>query len=172
METTNLASFPSKKMNYTAINVFLQNLSTLTIAEFTISTRTDIKLQTSVKKIREQIRCVAHSPLTTVAMTIALLSSLRTCIVQIQSVRVNLACTKGLFNLSAEAVINVRNARLCARCAICLWKIKQIPFSCRLAKGFTFLKRVQNQFKILLEMCIVLASIVSTERNPNIMTVV
>ena len=47
-----------------------------------------------------------------------------------------------LFNLSAEAIINVRNARLCARCAIFHLKSKQIPFSCRLVRGFTILKRV------------------------------
>ena len=104
-------------------------------------------------------------------MTIAQLFSLGTCIVQIQSVRVNFACTKKLFNLSAEAIINVRNARLCARRAIFLLKIKQIPFSSRLVKGFTILKRVQNQFKMLSEMCIVLARIVSTERNENLLTV-
>ena len=49
-------------------------------------------------------------------------------------------------------------------------KIKQIPFSCRMAKGFTFLKRVQNQFKMLLEVCIVLASIVPTEKNAIYLT--
>ena len=96
-------------------------------------------------------------------LTIALLISLRTCIVQIQDVRVNFACTKRLFNLSAEAIINARNARLYVRCAIFLLKIEQIPFSCRLVKGFTLLKRLQNQFKMLLEMCIVLASLVPTE---------
>ena len=64
-----------------------------------------------------------------------------------------------LFNLSAEAIINARNVGLCARCAKFFLKVKQIPFSCRLVKGFTFLKRAQNQFKMLLEMFIVLASI-------------
>ena len=44
-----LAYFPSKSLNCTAINLFLQKLSTLTIVQFTISTRTDITLQTSVK---------------------------------------------------------------------------------------------------------------------------
>ena len=73
-------------------------------------------------------------------MTIALLFSLGTCIIQKQSIRVNFACTKRLFNLSAEASIDVSNARLCGRCAIFLLKIKQNPFSCRLAKGYTFLK--------------------------------
>ena len=46
-------------------------------------------------------------------MTLALLFSSRTCIVQKQSDWVNFACTKRLFNLPAEAIINVRNARLC-----------------------------------------------------------
>ena len=55
---------------------------------------------------------------------------------------VNLACTKRLFDLSAEAIVNVRNARLCASSAIFLLKIKETPISCRLFKGFAFLKRV------------------------------
>ena len=109
---------------------------------------------------------LAHSRLI-VGMTIVLLFSLATCIAQIQSVWVNFACTKRLFNFSAEAIINVRNARLCARCAIFLLMNKQTPFYCRLVKGFTFLKRAQKQFKMLLEMSIVLASIVSTETNAN-----
>ena len=45
----NSCVFPSKSLNYTAINLFLQKLSTLTIVKSTISTRTDITLQTSVK---------------------------------------------------------------------------------------------------------------------------
>ena len=49
LETTILAYFRSKKLNYTAIYLFLQKLSTLTIVNFTISTRTNITLQTSVK---------------------------------------------------------------------------------------------------------------------------
>ena len=97
-------------------------------------------------------------------MTIALIFSLGTCIVQIQNVWVNFACTERLLNLLAEAIINARNVRLCARWAIVLSKIKQIPFSCRLIEGFTFLKRVQSKFKMLLEMSIVLESIVSTEK--------
>ena len=104
-------------------------------------------------------------------ITIALLFSLATCIVQIQSVWVNFACTKRLFNLSAEAIIKARNARLCVKCAIFLLKINEIPFSCRLVQGFTFLKRIQNQFKMLLETCIVPVSIVSTERSANLLVV-
>ena len=104
-------------------------------------------------------------------MTIALLFSLGTFIVEIQNVWVNFACTKRLFNLLAEAIINVRNKGLCARCAVFLLEIKQFPFSCRLVVGFIFLKRTQNQFKMLLEMSIVPASIVPTERNANYLVV-
>ena len=51
-KTTILASFVSKSMSYTAIILFLQKLSILTIVKFTIYTRTDITLQTSVKELR------------------------------------------------------------------------------------------------------------------------
>ena len=111
-----------------------------------------------------------HSPLM-VGMTKALLFTLGTYIVQIQSVWVNFACTKRLFNNLAEAKINVRNVGLCARYAIFPLKIKQIPFSCQLVKGFTFLKRAQNQFKMFLEISIVLTSIVPTERIANLLVV-
>ena len=62
LETTNLAYFPSKSLNYTAINLFLQKLSTVTIAKFTISARTDITLQTSVKYLRAITMCSAFTP--------------------------------------------------------------------------------------------------------------
>ena len=62
--------------------------------------------------------------------------------------KVNFTCTKRLFNLPAEAIINARNARLCVKFAIFHLKIKQNLFSCRLVLGFTFLKKIQNQFKV------------------------
>ena len=95
----------------------------------------------------EQLWCAGHSALI-VGVTIALLFSLGTCIVPIQSVRVNFACPERLLNLSAEAILNVHNARLCARCAKFLFEIKRIPFFCRLIKWFTFLEKVHSQFKI------------------------
>ena len=82
-----------------------------------------------------------------------------------------LCLRKILFNLSAEAIINSRNARLCVKFAIFHLKIKQSLFYCRLVLGFTFLKRIQSQFKLSLEMCIVPASIVSTKRNANLLVV-
>ena len=82
----------------------------------------------------EQLRCLAHPPLI-VRMTTALFFSLETCIVQIQSVRVNFAGTKRLLNLSAKAIINARIARLCARYAIFLLKFKDFPFFLSFVQG-------------------------------------
>ena len=62
LQTTNLAYFPSKCLNYRAINLFLRKISTLTIAKFTISTRTDITLVTSLKKLRANTMCSAFNP--------------------------------------------------------------------------------------------------------------
>ena len=90
---------------------------------------------------------------------------------KIQSVWINFVCTKSQFNLWAEAIFNVRNVRLCVRCAIILLENKQTPFSCRLVKVFTFLKGTKNQFKMLLKMCIVPVSFVSTKRNANLRVV-
>ena len=169
-ETTIFVFFPSKSLNYTAVNLFLQTLSTSNIAKFTISTRTDITLKTSVKYLRAITISSAFTP--DCGYDNGAINIIGTGIAQIQSVWINFACTKRLFNLLAEAIINVHNVDLCARCAIFLLKIKQTPFSCPLVKGFTFLKRAQNQFKMLLEMSFVLASIVSTERNVNLLVVI
>ena len=54
---------------------------------------------------------------------------------QIQMVWVNSARTKRLFNLSAEAIINIRNARLCARCAIFLSEDQTIFFFLSFGQG-------------------------------------
>ena len=45
----NSCVFSFKTLIYTVINLFLQKLTNLIIAKFTISTRTDITLQTSLK---------------------------------------------------------------------------------------------------------------------------
>ena len=62
LEATILAFFRSKSSNYTAINLFLQKLSTLMIAKVTISTRTDITLQRSVKYLRAITMCSSFTP--------------------------------------------------------------------------------------------------------------
>ena len=78
---------------------------------------------------------------------------------------------KRLFNPPVEAIFKVRNAGLCAKCTIIFLKITQIFFLVVWPRGFSILKRVHNQIKTLLEMSIVLASIVLTESNANVLTV-
>ena len=163
LKRTTLASFPSKSLNITVISSFLQKLSTLVTAKLNISTRINFMLLTSVIFFRA----------TTMRSTDCGYDN--STIILIGDVYCpNTKCSgklclqkKRLLSLLVEAIINVRNAR----CAIFLLKNKQVHFSCRLVKGCTFLKRGQNQFKMLLEMCIVLASIVSTERNANLLVV-
>ena len=50
-------SFPSKSLNYPAINLYSQKLSTLTVANFTTSTRTDKTLQIILKCLRAITMC-------------------------------------------------------------------------------------------------------------------
>ena len=47
----------------------------------------------------------------------------------------NLACTKRLFNLSAEAITSVRNARVCARWAIFYFEDQADSFFLSFGKG-------------------------------------
>ena len=61
LETTILASFPSKSLNYTAKNLTLKKLPTLTKAKFSISTRTDTTLQASVKYLKAITMCSAFT---------------------------------------------------------------------------------------------------------------
>ena len=148
-----------------ALKLFLQKLSTLTSAKLKICTRTDVSLRRNVKKLRAITMCSAFTPDFGYDNSNIILFGDLYC--------PNTKCSgtfsmhKKTFHLSAESIINARNARVCVRCAIFLLKIKQIPVSCPLVKDFTILKRLQNQFKMLLEICIVVARIVPTERNAN-----
>ena len=126
LETAVLAYFPTKSLKYTAINLFSQKLSVLTNAIFTISTTTHITLQTSVKDLGANTMCSAFT--TACGYDNSAINLMEDCIVRKQSVWVFSDCTKRPFSLSAEAIINIRNALLCARCAIFLLKIKQILF--------------------------------------------
>ena len=108
-----------------------------------------------------------------VGMTRALLFSLGTCIVETQSVWVNLPAQNDFESLG-------RSDDQCPQCtSVC--QVRKIPFeepinsffpfSYRMVKEFTFLKRDESQFKKFLEMCIVLENFVSTERNANLLVV-
>ena len=59
---TRLVSFPSKSFNNTAINSFIQKLSTSVTAKSNISTRIDFLLLTSVTFLRAITMCSAFTP--------------------------------------------------------------------------------------------------------------
>ena len=52
-----------------------------------------------------------------------------------------------------------------------LLKFKENPFFLSVGQGVYIFERAQNQLKMLLEMCIVLASIVPTEKKTKLLTV-
>ena len=164
--------FSTKKFEHYGDQFILTEVVNLGYREIkpNTSTKIDILLLTSVTFSKAITMCSAFTPNCGYDNSTIILIGDVYC--PIQSVWVNVACTKRLFNLSAEAMLNVRNARLCVRCAIFLLKNKQTLFSCRLVKVFTFLKRTKSQFKMLLEMCIFPVSFVSTERNANLLVVI
>ena len=59
---TILATFPSQSLNYTEINLYLQEFSNLTIANFTTYTKAEITLQTSLEKFRGSTMCSTFTP--------------------------------------------------------------------------------------------------------------
>ena len=61
-------------------------------------------------------------------MTIPMIKFFGTCNVRMQCIRQKFPCTKGLFNLSTGATINVFNASLFARCAIFTLMNKKVVF--------------------------------------------
>ena len=89
-------------------------------------------------------------------MEISLPNLLKMFIVRIQIHRVFFACPKRLSNLSADVTTNAFNASPIVKCALLSLKNKHNRFSWSLARGFRFLKRRKNQFKMLMVICLVL----------------
>ena len=115
LETTILASFQSKSLKNTAINLYLKKLSTLLIAKFTIFKRTDITLQKIVKFLRVITMCSAFTPACEYdKSTIKFIGNVFCPKSMCSDV---LWCTEKLFNLFKEATINVLIVRPRVRCA-------------------------------------------------------
>ena len=75
------------------------------------------------------------------------------------------------FSISRQKGLSMPATRICVPGAeVSFWRSNKFLF-CRLVKGFTFLKRIQNHFEMSLEMCFVPVSIVSTERNAIVLAV-
>ena len=102
-------------LNYTEINLFLEKLSNLIIAKLATSTRTDISLQTSVRQLRAHTMCIAFTP--DYGCDNCSLNLIGDVYCPHTKCSDKLCLHKTRFNLLAEAIIKVRKARLCARCA-------------------------------------------------------
>ena len=126
LETTIVTSFPSKNLNYTAVNLFLQKFSTLTITIFSISTTTDITLQTSMKHLREIMMWSAFTTHFGYDKSTIILIDDDCC--------PNTKCSgknclhKKTFQTLGRSDYQCRQ-RVSARCSIFFLKIKQILFS-------------------------------------------
>ena len=116
-------------------------------------------------------RCVAHL-LLTVGTTIALLVPLGTCFFPNTKCSCKLCLHKKTCQFLGRSDYQCpQRTSVCQVCNI-LFEDQLNSFFWRLAKGWIFSKRVQNQFKMLLELSFVLASIASTETSANLLTVV
>ena len=129
-------SFPSKSLNITVINSFLQKLSTWVTAKSNISTRIDFLLPTSVTIFRAITMCstdCAYDDST---------------IILIGDVYCPNAKCLGKLCLHKKTFESLgRSDYQCPQCGS-LCQVRNIPFQgqinsffCRLVQGFTFLKR-------------------------------
>ena len=108
------------------INSFLQKLSTRVTAKANISTGIDFMSPTTVTFLRTITTCSPFTPDCGCDNSTIILIGDVYC--PNTKCSCKLCLHKELFNLSAEAIINVRNARPCATCAILLLNIKRSPF--------------------------------------------
>ena len=172
LETTILAYFLSKSLNYTVINLFLQKLSNLTIVNFTVSTRTDITLQTSVKKLRAIKMCSAFNPDCGYNNSTIILIGDVYC--------PNTKCS-GRFCLHKKTFQSLdRSDYQCPQCgSVC--QVRNIPsedqkssFFLSLGQGVYIFEETPNQFKICYWRCLLswqVCSTVPTEINAHLLVV-
>ena len=145
------ACFPSIRLNYMAINLFLQKLSTLTIAKLTTSTRTDITLPASVNKLKRITTCSAFTRDSWNKKNIINFIGSEYC--------PNGMCSEKFclheknFQSFQKVIVSVLLASPPVKCAIFPLRNKQCHFSCSLTKGFTFLKKRKNQIKLHCPTC-------------------
>ena len=126
--------FPMKNMRYMLINSSLQKLSSKTIAAFTTSTRTDIKMQTYVK-IWEHLWHVAHSS-AIIGKIIAIIKFLERFIVRTKCVPWNHAHREGLSN-SRQKQLSVCSEHVYVSGAQCSpWTVNKFVFVVKCPKDF------------------------------------
>ena len=170
LETWILGYFPSKCLNSTAINFFLLELSTLIIRKFTISRRIDITLQTIVKYLREITMYSAF------ILGCAYDKSTINFIGDVYCPNTNFS-GKPCRDKKTSASLGRKDFQ-CPECA-CVCQERKILFTDQtnffflsLGRGVFFFKWSPKSIQhVIGEMSFVLASIVSTERNANLLTV-
>ena len=122
----------------------------LNLQKFSSSTRTDFTLQTTVKYLREFMMCSTFTP---------------NCWCYNSNIKLigKVYCPKtmcsGTLCVHKRTFQSIRTIQ----CGIFLLGNKQIRLSGCVGNGFKFSKKHKNQFKLLLEMSIVLRSIVQDE---------
>ena len=156
-------SFPSKSWNNTVINSFLQKLSTWDTAKSNISTRIDFLLLTGVTFLRAITMC-----------SVTDCGYDNSAIILIGDVYCPNTKCLGKLCLHIKTFQSLgRSDYQSPQCAsVC--QVRNIRFEGQTNSfflSFTFLNKIQSQFKILLEMCIVPASNVSTKKNANLLVV-
>ena len=80
-------------------------------------------------------------------MKLAFLNLLGTCIVRIQCVQIYFACTKRLFNLSRQTIINVHSARPRVKCALFPLKNKQNAFFLQIRQANFIFEETQKSIQ-------------------------
>ena len=138
LETTILASFPSKRLIYTAIILFCHKLSPLTIANSTIFKRTNITLQTKVNWLRAKTMCCAFtSECGDDNGTFILIGGV---FIRIKTVRVNFVWTNRLhFSFSCQKRLSMSAMQICEPSAqYSLWKSNKIFFLVVWPRGWLF----------------------------------
>ena len=151
-------------MNITVINSFLQKLSN-GLPRNQISLRIEFLLPTSVTFLRAITMCSAFTPNCGYDNgTIILIGD----VYCPNTKRLGKICLhkKTFESLGRSDYQYPQCPSVCQKRSISFEEQTNF-FACRLVKGFTFLKKVQNQFKMFLEICIVPVSIASTERNAH-----
>ena len=127
LETTILASFLSKNLIHTVINLYLQNLSKFTIAKLPTSARTHITFPTSLKKLRALTMCSTFTP-DGWYDTSNIKHIGKVFFVRIQCVSIYFACTKRLSNLPTKRLLMSAMGVLVSGAQYFLWRTNKFVF--------------------------------------------
>ena len=153
LNTTSLACFPSNCLSYLAKERIFQKMSKLAIAKFTTSTTIDIPLQISVKQLRASTMCRAFTPDSRYDNNINKLIGNVYC--------ANTVCS-GILCVHRKTFKSLSGSDYQCRQSSSTCRVRNIPreeqtnfFSWSMVKGFKNSRRRINQFKMLLETCIV-----------------